>query len=247
MHQVNAQPSSFLRIVVQLVPDTRIDIPFTAAEWETYLKSVPVEEAVARAARDCGQSKNGSTWPVAVSLIHYYGIRALYERLGKYNITAPFDGCGREHVGGTRYIRHTGNSLEQFISPGSLELETAIGAGELTLRVHISDTLRLTSTEGPGTWRGHIIRAGENIDASTQTVKLFVQVDGKDLRDGQYLARCIEASALSDVVAVPRSALLEDGSLYTVKDSALVKMPVESLRKGLSRPLCVAWQMVRWS
>ncbi len=66
-------------------------------------------------------------------------------------------------------------------------------------------------------------------------MKLFVQVDGKDLRDGQYLAGSIEAGALSDAVAVPRSALLEDGSLYTVKDSALVKMPVEILHQGVEQ------------
>ncbi len=41
--QVNAQQSAFLRTLVQLVPDLRIDLPDVAAKWEAYLKSVPVE------------------------------------------------------------------------------------------------------------------------------------------------------------------------------------------------------------
>ncbi|HQW05713.1 MAG TPA: HlyD family efflux transporter periplasmic adaptor subunit [Flavobacteriales bacterium] len=231
--QVNAQQSSFLRTLVQLVPDLRIDFPDAAAKWETYLKSVPVEGLLPELPKLANEQERNYMAGRGL-LDQYYGIRALYERLGKYNITAPFDGVVVSASVEPGTIVTPGTRLGEFISPGSLELETAIGAGELTL-VHIGDTLRLTSTEGPGTWRGRIIRAGENIDASTQTVKLFVQVDGKDLRDGQYLAGSIEAGALSDAVAVPRSALLEDGSLYTVKDSALVKMPVEILHQGVEQ------------
>jgi hypothetical protein len=127
-----------------------------------------------------------------------------------------------------------GTRLGEFIAPGSLELETAIGAGELDL-VKVGDTLRLTSTEGPGTWLGRIIRIGEVIDATTQTVRLFVGVQGKGLRDGQYLSGTIEAGTLSDAVSVPRSALLENGALFSVKDSALVERSVDVLHQGVER------------
>jgi hypothetical protein len=40
---------------------------------------------------------------------------------------------------------------------------------------------------------------------------------------------------LNDAVSVPRSALLEDGSLYTVKDSSLVKAPVDLLHQGVEQ------------
>lgn len=99
----------------------------------------------------------------------------------------------------------------------------------------VGDTLRLTSTEGSGSWTGRIIRLGESIDVSTQTVKLFVQVDGKGLRDGQYLSGSIQAGSLNDAVSVPRSALLEDGTLYTVTDSALVKQSVTILHQGVEQ------------
>lgn len=231
--QVNAQQSSFLRTLVQLVPDLRIDMPDAAAKWEAYLKSVPVEGQLPELPKLASEQERNYMAGRGL-LDQYYGIRALYERLGKYNITAPFDGVVVSATVEPGTIVTPGSRLGEFIAPGTLELETAIGAGELSL-VHVGDTLRLTSTEGPGTWRGRIIRAGENIDASTQTVKLFVQVEGKDLRDGQYLTGSIEAGALSDAVSVPRSALLEDGSLYTVKDSALVKKPVDILHQGVEQ------------
>jgi hypothetical protein len=45
----------------------------------------------------------------------------------------------------------------------------------------------------------------------------------------------VEAGSLSDAVSVPRSALLEDGSLYTVQDSALKKVSVEILHQGMDQ------------
>jgi hypothetical protein len=45
----------------------------------------------------------------------------------------------------------------------------------------------------------------------------------------------VEAGSLSDAVSIPRSALLEDGSLYTVQDSALKKTPVDVLHQGVEQ------------
>jgi membrane fusion protein, multidrug efflux system len=231
--QLTAQQSAFLRTLVQLLPDLRIDLPNVAAKWDAYLKSVPVEgQLPALPTLDSEQERNYLAGRSVLD--QYFGIRAVYERMGKYNVTAPFDGVVVSAAVEPGTIVTPGTRLGEFIAPGSLELETAIGAGELAL-VHVGDTLRLTSTEGPGSWVGRIIRTGESIDATTQTVKLFVQVTGKDLRDGQYLSGSIEAGALTDAVSVPRSALLEDGSLYTVQDSALTKTSVEILHQGLEQ------------
>lgn len=231
--QINAQQSAFLRTLVQLVPDLRIDQPEQAAKWDAYLKSVPVDGQLPELPKLASEQERNYLAGRGV-LDQYYGIRALYERRGKYVVTAAFDGVVAAAGVEPGTIVTPGTRLGEFIAPTSLELETAIGAGELAL-VKVGDTLHLTSTEGPGSWTGRIIRIGESIDASTQTVKLFVQVDGKDLRDGQYLSGRIEAGSLNDAVSVPRSALLEDGALYTVADSALVKQPVTILHQGVEQ------------
>lgn len=231
--QLNAQQSAFLRTLVQLVPDLRIDLPEQAAKWEAYLRSVPVEGQLPEIPKLAGEQERNYLAGRGV-LDQYYGIRALYERRDKYVIIAAFDGVVTAAGLEPGTIVTPGTRLGEFIAPASLELETAIGAGELAL-VKVGDTLRLTSTEGPGSWTGRIIRLGESIDVSTQTVKLFVQVEGRGLRDGQYLSGSIQAGSLNDAVSVPRSALLEDGSLYTVADSALAKQPVTILHQGVEQ------------
>lgn len=233
--QVNAQQSAFLRTLVQLVPDLKYDLPAVAAKWENYLKSVPVDGLLpALPAMDNEQERNYLAGRGVLD--QYYGIRALYERLAKYVITAPFDGVVVAAFAEPGTIVTPGTRLGEFIAPGSLELETAIAASELHL-VQVGDTLRLTSTEGPGSWMGRVIRLAEQIDPATQTVKVFVQVQGEGLRDGMYMSGSIKADMLEDAVAVPRSALLEDRSLYTVVDSALKRAPVEVLHQGVEQAI----------
>lgn len=233
--QVNAQQSAFLRTLVQLVPDLKYDLPAVAAKWENYLKSVPVDGLLpALPAMDNEQERNYLAGRGVLD--QYYGIRALYERLAKYVITAPFDGVVVAAFAEPGTIVTPGTRLGEFIAPGSLELETAIAASELHL-VRVGDTLRLASTEGPGAWSGRIIRLSEQIDPATQTVKIFVQVQGEGLRDGMYMSGSIKSDVLEAAVAVPRSALLEDRSLYTVQDSALRRAPVEVLHQGVEQAI----------
>lgn len=233
--QVNAQQSAFLRSLVQLVPDLKYDLPEVAAKWDAYLKSVPVD-GLLPALPDMGSEQERNYLAGRGVLDQYYGIRALYERLAKYVITAPFDGVVVAAFAEPGTIVTPGTRLGEFIAPGSLELETAIAASELHL-VQVGDTLRLTSTEGPGSWMGRVIRLAEQIDPATQTVKVFVQVQGEGLRDGMYMSGRIKADMLEDAVAVPRSALLEDRSLYTVVDSALRRAPVEVLHQGVEQAI----------
>ncbi|MBK9176531.1 MAG: HlyD family efflux transporter periplasmic adaptor subunit [Flavobacteriales bacterium] len=232
--QINAQQSGFLRTLVLLVPDLRMDLPAAAPKWESYLKSLPIEGRLPELPEMSADTERNYLAGRGV-LDQYYGIRALYERLGKYAISAPFDGVVVSALAEPGAIVTPGTRLGEFIAPGTLEMETAISGAELGL-VKVGDTLRLSGAEG-GSWRGRIIRMGESIDAATQSVKLYVKVDGSNLRDGQYLAGAIEAGSLSDAVAVPRSALLEDGSLYTVEDSSLRRTPVVVLHQGVEQAM----------
>ncbi|MBK9174932.1 MAG: hypothetical protein IPM46_01070 [Flavobacteriales bacterium] len=50
-------------------------------------------------------------------------------------------------------------------------------------------------------------------------MKVFVQLSSKGLRDGLYVSGTIDGGSVEEAIAVPRSAVTDDGALYTVKDS----------------------------
>ncbi|MEZ4740635.1 MAG: hypothetical protein R2818_15055 [Flavobacteriales bacterium] len=85
-----------------------------ADKWEAYVKSVPVEgQLPVLPALSTQQERNYLAGRGVLD--QYYGIRALYERLSKYVITAPFDGVQRPS--GARYHCYAGHALSEFIAP----------------------------------------------------------------------------------------------------------------------------------
>ncbi|MBK9149279.1 MAG: HlyD family efflux transporter periplasmic adaptor subunit [Flavobacteriales bacterium] len=230
--QINAQQSAFIRDLVQLVPDLRIDRPEEAAKWEAYLKSVPIE-GVLPALPVLSSDRERNYLAGRGVLDKYYSLRALYERMAKYAVTAPFDGVVTTAGIEPGTIITPGTRLGELIAPNTLELESAVGAGELR-HVRVGDTLRFQAEDGSEA-KGRIIRVGETIDAATQTVKVFVQLSSKGLRDGLYVSGTIDGGSVEEAIAVPRSALTDDGALYTVKDSLLARNPVSILHQGMEQ------------
>lgn len=228
--QINAQQSAFLRALVQLVPDLRIDLPKAAPRWEAYLQSVPVEGQLPLLPKLVDEQERNYLAGRGV-LDQYYTIRSLYERLGRYTVTAPFDGVVVAAGVEPGTIVTPGVRLGELIAPQLLELETSVNAAELPL-LKVGDTLSIP--EGNGRWSGKVTRIGAAIDAATQTVKVFAQLKGDGLHDGQYITGTIITGAVDHAVGVPRAALLDDGTLYTVKDSLLVRNAVSVVYQGLT-------------
>lgn len=228
--QVNAQQSAFLRTLVQLVPDLRYDLPAVATKWNAYLERVPVEGVLPELPGiDDPQERNYLAGRGVLD--QYYAIRALYERLAKYVITAPFDGVVVSAMAEPGTIVTPGTRFGEFIAPGRIEFETAITAAELPL-VRIGDTLQLGSADAPGVWTGQITRFGEQIDPGTQTVRIFASITGDGLRDGMFLSGQIIPRTEHEAVALPRNALIEERYLYTVRDSMLERTAVELVHLG---------------
>lgn len=69
------------------------------------------------------------------------------------------------------------------------------------------------------------------VDANTQTVKVFIGVSGKGLKEGMYLSGNIKGQLLSDVVELPRKLLNESNQIYIIQDSVLKLHPVQTVQR----------------
>ncbi|MEL7342066.1 MAG: HlyD family efflux transporter periplasmic adaptor subunit, partial [Bacteroidota bacterium] len=87
-----------------------------------------------------------------------------------------------------------------------------------------------TDGEKPLTYQGTIRRISDVVDANTQTVKVFVAVSGKGLKEGMYLSGEIKGQALNAVVALPRKLVNESDQIYIIQDSVLKLHPVQTVQ-----------------
>lgn len=224
---VVAQRSALLRILAQMLPDMRIDLPESAPKWETFLNSIEINKDLPDLP-SISDSKEKLFLSGRNILDQYYGIRSQEVRLAKYSISAPFDGILSSALIDPGTNVRIGQPLGTFIQPGNLELEAAVGLGDAG-RITRGQSVSMLSNDLEGAWSGTVHRISETIDQGTQTIKVFIAVGGPALKDGMYLSGSIDSDTVPNAFQMPRSMLLAGNRVYTVHDSLLVLSEVEVL------------------
>jgi hypothetical protein len=59
------------------------------------------------------------------------------------------------------------------------------------------------------------------VDLASQTIRAFIDVRDKELREGMYLEANLSAQKEEDAIEIDRSLLLESGQIFMVRDSVL--------------------------
>ena len=70
-------------------------------------------------------------------------------------------------------------------------------------------------------WNGSIVRINGKVDVTTQTVKVFIELRGENLKEGMFLEALMNGNAIEKSVEIPRSLLVDESKVYIVQDSAL--------------------------
>lgn len=80
-------------------------------------------------------------------------------------------------------------------------------------------------------WTGQLIRSDAEIDAASQQVYVVARVDAlkpgsAPLKLGQYLHAQIQGRTLTDVLAIPNSAIYQGAYVYVVRDGRLYRQDI---------------------
>lgn len=227
---VVSQRSAMIRSLAQMIPDMRIDLPVHSPKWEAFLSSIDIEKNLPTLP-EMKEEKELLFLSGRNILDQYYNIRSQEVRLAKYTITAPFNGVLSNAIIDPGTNVRVGQKLGEFIQPGDLELEAAVGVAD-AIRVNKGLAVQLWSGDIPGEWSATVIRVSEAIDKSTQTIKIFASVSGAELRDGMYMRGMIQTDTIPNAYKMHGKFLLSGDMIYTVGDSALKKVKVDIVAKN---------------
>ena len=231
-NSLRAQRSTFMNTIVQFLPDMKIDYKESAVKWEAYLMQIDPEKTLP--ALPEANDQQIKYFLTARNIYNqYYTIKAQEVRLTKYKITAPYSGVITQSLVDFGATVRAGQQLGQFSDPSGLELEATVSATEINF-VRTGAKVTLTSGELAGEWQGTIKRISEKVDPTTQSIKVFISVLGKDLKEGLYLAGKIQAGTINGGVTLPRKLLVSEDQIYLIKDStlALQKVNIEMIDEG---------------
>lgn len=223
-----SQKANLLNAITQLMPDLKVDYPQSFEQWRTYLDSFAIEKELQPLPEPLNQQEK---YFIASRNLYsqFYTIKSAEERLSKYKIYAPFSGVLTDAAINPGALIRVGQKLGELMNTSHYELQATIPLSELKY-IQVGNQVNLTSRDITGSWNGRIRRISDRIDPTTQTVQVFVDVRGRDLKEGMYLSGDVKASDIDNAVELPRDLLIDQTRVYTVQDSFLRLREVEVVK-----------------
>lgn len=214
-----AQKSTLLNAIAQAMPDLKIDYSENFSVWEAYLNNFDVEEKI----KPLPEPKNDQEKRFIATrnlYTQYYNIKSQEERLNKYTLYAPFSGVLTDASINPGSVIRTGQKLGELMATGNYELIATVPMSDLNY-IKVGNSVKLTSEDIDGQWQGTVKRIGDQIDPGSQTVQVFIGVNGKELREGMYLRGDVVARSVSEAIRIPRNLLVDQTQVFTIQDSIL--------------------------
>lgn len=225
---LQGQRASLLTAMVQALPDLRVEFPERFGEWERWVRGLDPEKTLEPLPEPASDREK---YFLAARNIQgqYYAIRSAEERLLKYRILAPFDGTltAVDVMPGT--LVRPGQRLGSFLRLDHFELETTVALRDLGF-LAIGGEVLLSSEDTGHSYRGKVSRIGDLIDPATQMVPVYIALQGAGLKEGMFLRGAVQGAPADQVVALPKELLMNGREVWAIRDSSLVRLPVELVR-----------------
>lgn len=225
-----AQKSVLQNLVTSILPDLRLDYPEAYPKWNAYVSDFDIEAPVAKLPETSSEKEK---YFITGKNIYttYYNTKNLEILQSKYRIRAPYTGVLTETLVNPGTVIRPGQKLGEFIDPSVYELEVAISQSMLPA-LSIGKKVKVTNPNaGNKSWMGHVSRINGKVDAATQTVQVYIEVSGNDLKEGIYLEAEIAGEEIPNAVELDRKLLVEGDKIYTIEDSKLKLLPVDIAHK----------------
>ncbi len=216
---LQAQKSNLYNTITSIMPDIRLDYPDEYEKWRTYITGFDFDKTTPGLPKLNSEKEK---FFVSSRNIYttYYNVKNLEVRLRKYTIRAPYNGILTDALVNPGSLVRQGQKLGEFINPSIYEMEVAINANYIDL-LQKGNAVKLHNLNNAKTWNGTIIRVNGKVDQVSQTVKAFIQVSGNGLKEGMYLEANLVAKKEKNAYEIARKLLVNNGSVYVLKDSVL--------------------------
>ncbi|WP_458629019.1 efflux RND transporter periplasmic adaptor subunit [Winogradskyella sp. PC D3.3] len=216
---VQSSKSNLYNSIAAIMPDLRLDFPDIFPKWQGYLNRFDLNKTTPKLPEISNEKENYFITGRGI-VSAYYNVKNLEQRLTKYRIVAPFSGILTEALVTEGTLIRSGQKLGEFINPSVYEMEVAVSKSYADVLKEGED-VSLTNLEKTKTYNGTVSRVNGSIDATTQTITVYIEVKHADLKEGMYLEANLNAEKVENAIEIDRNLLLDSQEIYIVRDSLL--------------------------
>lgn len=222
---VQSAKSNLYNLLTSIMPDLRLDYPEIYSKWQSYLNNFDLANSTP-ALPNMSTEKEKYFISGRGILTSYYNVKNLEQRLAKYRIVAPFEGVLTEALVTEGTLIRSGQKLGEFINTDVYELEVAVSKTYSDL-LKVGEDVTLVNLEGTQDYKGIVTRINGSVDQASQTIKAFIEIKDKTLKEGMYLEARLNAKQEVNAIEVNRGLLLENNQIFVVRDSILDLIDVQ--------------------
>jgi len=216
---LRAQKSNLYSVLTAMMPDLQLDFPDIYPKWKVYLADFNMQKSVSPLPEMTSDKEKYFITGRKV-LATYYSVKNAESRLSKYRIKSPFSGVLSTAMVNQGSLIRPGQKLGTFVNTSAYELEVNINT-EYSDLLQKGKKVKLQNLAHTKKYTGLVTRINPIVDASSQTVKLYIKVKDKGLKEGMYLEAIIPVKAVDNAYRVSRNLLVEDTKLFVLQDSVL--------------------------
>ena len=216
---LQSQKSNFYNNITAIMPDIRLDYPDEFQKWQAYLNSFDINKSMPKLPLMNSDKEKYFISGRGINTA-YYNVKNLEVKLSKYSLRAPFSGVLTEALVTPGSLVRVGQKLGEFIDPSVYEMEVSVNA-EFADLLKKGKPVKLHNLEKTKEYTGKVIRINGKVDATSQTIKAYIQVAHEDLREGTYLEADLTARSESNAIEVSRKLLVDNKQMFVVRDSVL--------------------------
>ncbi|MEX6625354.1 efflux RND transporter periplasmic adaptor subunit [Tenacibaculum salmonis] len=219
---IQAQRSSLQNLVASIMPDMRLDYPESFEKWNSYLKNFDINKTTQKLPIS---SSDKEKYFVTGKNIYttFYNLKNLEARLNKYNVKAPFKGVLTEVLVTNGTLVRSGQKMGEFIDTSIFELPLSVNSAFADI-LKVGKIVALYNLEKTKKWEGKVARINSKIEQASQTVQVFIEVKGKDLREGMYATASVPAKTATNAIEINRKLLVENKYVYVVENNNILDL-----------------------
>lgn len=226
-HYANVQSakSNLYNTIAAIMPDLRLDFTEVYPKWQAYLNGFDMEKSTPTLPKMTSDKENYFITGRGI-VSSYYNVKNLEQRLDKYTIKAPFTGILTEALATEGSLIRNNQKLGEFINPSVYEMEIPVSKSFANV-LKVGEQVDLSNLDQTENYQGVITRINGSIDATTQTISVFVEVKHPNLKEGIYLEAFINAQKIDNAIEINRNLLIDNQEIFYIQNNALAKMTVD--------------------
>ncbi len=223
--QLYSSRSGYQTLIASLLPDIKLDYPDRLEQYERWFKSLDPEENLSEIP-DFDHSQMERFLTSRGVYDRYYQIKSAENRLEKFTIKAPFSGVLSVARAEPGQILGPQAHVGTLVDPDHYLL-TATVRQSLKHSIDIGSRIELTDRIGSRSWNAVVSRINPTVNSQTQSVEIYLDVEGNGIREGMFLKGILEVDEPEHVSKIPKSALLRNGTVYGVREGVIQQLPVQ--------------------